>query len=194
MIAKGLDFPNVTLAGVLNADKALFSGDFRSYERTFSLITQVVGRSGRAKAGGRAIIQTYVPDHYVINLAAQQNYTAFYSQEIAMRRALIYPPFCDICVIGFSGTDEKEVSAAAELFAAKIAEGVEKMTEKMPIRVLGPSKCTFERINGKFRYRIIIKCRNNSAFRSFISGIRTETAGQMRKISVFIDMNGDISL
>ena len=117
MIAKGLDFPNVTLAGVLNADKALFSGDFRSYERTFSLITQVVGRSGRAKAGGRAIIQTYVPDHYVINLAAQQNYTAFYSQEIAMRRALIYPPFCDICVIGFSGTDEKEVSAAAELFA-----------------------------------------------------------------------------
>ena len=75
MIAKGLDFPNVTLAGVLNADKALFSGDFRSYERTFSLITQVVGRSGRAKAGGRAIIQTYVPDHYVINLAAQQNYT-----------------------------------------------------------------------------------------------------------------------
>ena len=194
MIAKGLDFPNVTLAGVLNADKALFSGDFRSYERTFSLITQVVGRSGRAKAGGRAIIQTYVPDHYVINLAAQQNYTAFYSQEIAMRRALIYPPFCDICVIGFSGADEKEVSAAAELFAAKIAEGVEKMTEKMPIRVLGPSKCTFEKINGKFRYRIIIKCRNNSAFRSFISGIRTETAGQMRKISGFIDMNGDISL
>ncbi len=107
MIAKGLDFPNVTLAGVLNADKALFSGDFRSYERTFSLITQVVGRSGRAKAGGRAIIQTYVPDHYVINLAAQQNYTAFYSQEIAMRRALIYPPFCDICVIGFSCADEK---------------------------------------------------------------------------------------
>ena len=157
MIAKGLDFPNVTLAGVLNADKALFSGDFRSYERTFSLITQVVGRSGRAKAGGRAIIQTYVPDHYVINLAAQQNYTAFYSQEIAMRRALIYPPFCDICVIGFSGADEKEVSAAAELFAAKIAEGVEKMAEKMPIRVLGPSKCTFEKINGKFRYRIIIK-------------------------------------
>lgn len=194
MIAKGLDFPNVTLAGVLNADKALFSGDFRSYERTFSLITQVVGRSGRAKAGGRAIIQTYVPDHYVINLAAQQNYTAFYSQEIAMRRALIYPPFCDICVIGFSGADEKEVSAAAELFAAKIAEGVEKMAEKMPIRVLGPSKCTFEKINGKFRYRIIIKCRNNSAFRSFISGIRNEIAGQMRKISVFIDMNGDISL
>lgn len=181
MIAKGLDFPNVTLAGVLNADKALFSGDFRSYERTFSLITQVVGRSGRAKAGGRAIIQTYVPDHYVINLAAQQNYTAFYSQEIAMRRALIYPPFCDICVIGFSGADEKEVSAAAELFAAKIAEGVEKMAEKMPIRVLGPSKCTFEKINGKFRYRIIIKCRNNSAFRSFISGIRNETAGQSEK-------------
>lgn len=193
MIAKGLDFPNVTLAGVLNADKALFSGDFRSYERTFSLITQVVGRSGRAKSG-RAIIQTYVPDHYVINLAAEQNYTAFYEQEIAMRRALIYPPFCDICVVGFSGTEDKAVSSAAELFAAGLAEAISLCSEKMPVRVLGPSKCTFEKINGKFRYRIIIKCRNNAAFRRMINSVRTEAAGKMKGISVYIDMNGDISL
>ncbi len=193
MIAKGLDFPNVTLAGVLNADKALFSGDFRSYERTFSLITQVVGRSGRAKAG-RAVIQTCVPDHYVINLAAQQNYTAFYEQEIAMRRALIYPPFCDICTVGFSGTEDKSVSSAAELFAEKLAESIKLCTEKIPVRVLGPSKCALEKINGKFRYRIIIKCRNNAAFRHIINSVRTETAGQMRGISVFIDINGDISL
>lgn len=196
MIAKGLDFPNVTLVGVLNADKSLYSGDFRSYERTFSLITQVVGRSGRGNSRGRAIIQTYAPDHYVINLAAQQNYTAFYEQEIAMRRALIYPPFCDICAVGFSGEDDGKTSAAADAFAEKIAERIKELPEKMPVRVLGPSKCVFEKINGKFRYRIIIKCRNNASFRSFISGIRTDTAKlpEFRGISVYIDMNGDISL
>lgn len=196
MIAKGLDFPNVTLVGVLNADKSLYSGDFRSYERTFSLITQVVGRSGRGNSRGRAIIQTYAPDHYVINLAAQQNYTAFYEQEIAMRRALIYPPFCDICAVGFSGEDDGKTSSAADIFAEKIAERIKEMPEKMPVRVLGPSKCVFEKINGKFRYRIIIKCRNNASFRSFISGIRTDTAKlpEFRGISVYIDMNGDISL
>lgn len=196
MIAKGLDFPNVTLVGVLNADKSLYSGDFRSYERTFSLITQVVGRSGRGNSRGRALIQTFAPDHYVINLAAEQNYTAFYEQEIAMRRALIYPPFCDICAVGFSGEDDKKTGAAADIFAEKIAEGIKNIPEKMPVRVLGPSKCVFEKINGKFRYRIIIKCRNNSQFRSFISGVRTETARlpEFRGISVYLDMNGDISL
>lgn len=196
MIAKGLDFPNVTLVGVLNADKSLYSGDFRSYERTFSLITQVVGRSGRGNSRGRAIIQTFAPDHYVINLAAEQNYTAFYEQEIAMRRALIYPPFCDICAVGFSGEDDKKTGAAADIFAERIAEGIKSIPEKMPVRVLGPSKCVFEKINGKFRYRLIIKCRNNSQFRSFISGVRTETAKlpEFRGISVYIDMNGDISL
>ena len=196
MIAKGLDFPNVTLVGVLNADKSLYSGDFRSYERTFSLITQVVGRSGRGNSRGRAIIQTYAPDHYVINLAAEQNYTAFYEQEIAMRRALIYPPFCDICAVGFSGEDDGKTSSAADLFAGTIAERIKALPEKMPVRVLGPSKCAFEKINGKFRYRIIIKCRNNASFRHFISGIRTDTAKlpEFRGISVYIDMNGDISL
>ena len=196
MIAKGLDFPNVTLVGALNADKALFSGDFRSYERTFSLITQVVGRSGRGNAKGRAIIQTYVPEHYVINLAAGQNYTAFYEQEIAMRRALIYPPFCDICTVGLSGTDDAATAKAADIFSDKIADGIASVTEKMPIRVLGPSKCVFEKINGKFRYRIIIKCKNNASFREFIGGIRTETAKmkEFRGITVFLDMNGDISL
>lgn len=196
MIAKGLDFPNVTLVGVLNADKALFSGDFRSYERTFSLITQVVGRSGRGGSRGRAYIQTFVPEHYVIDLAAKQDYPAFYEQEIAMRRALIYPPFCDICAVGFSGTDDGKTAAAAGIFAERLAEEIGKMTEKMPVRVLGPSKCVFERINGRYRYRMIIKCRNNAQFRNFIGRIRTETAGmpQFRDISVYIDMNGDISL
>lgn len=196
MIAKGLDFPNVTLVGVLNADKALYSGDFRSYERTFSLITQVVGRSGRGAAKGRAIIQTYVPEHYVINLAAAQDYDSFYEQEIAMRKALIYPPFCDICCVGFSGADDAATAKAARLFSDKISEEIKNVTEKMPVRVLGPSKCVFEKINGRFRYRLIIKCRNNRTFREFIGGIRITTAKlpEMRDISVYIDMNGDIQL
>ena len=104
MIGKGLDFPDVTLVGVLSIDKALYAGDFRSYERTFSLITQVVGRGGRGDKPGRAILQTSMPDHYVLRLAAQQAYPAFYAQEIALRRQLIFPPICDICVIGFTGT------------------------------------------------------------------------------------------
>ena len=103
-IAKGLDFPNVTLVGVVSLDKALFTGDFKSYERTFSLLTQVVGRSGRGEKEGVAYIQTFVPEHYVLNLAAKQDYDEFYEQEIALRQALIYPPLCDLCVIGFSST------------------------------------------------------------------------------------------
>ncbi|MDE6594007.1 MAG: primosomal protein N' [Oscillospiraceae bacterium] len=194
MIAKGLDFPKVTLVGVLNADKTLFSGDYRSFERTFSLITQVVGRSGRSGGVGRAYIQTFVPDHYVINLAAAQDYDSFYEQETAMRKAMIYPPFCDICCVGFSGTRDKKVEEAAAVFAAALKEKIPMIKEKMPIRILGPSKCEFEKIGGRYRYRIIIKCRNNGVFREFIGGVRRETAKlpEFRGITVFMDINGDI--
>ena len=113
MIAKGLNFPNVTMVGVISLDKALFTGDFRSYERTFSLLTQVAGRSGRGDKPGVAYIQTFVPDHYVLNLAAEQNYDEFYKEEIALRKSLTYPPFCDICVIGFSAPLESKVIGAS---------------------------------------------------------------------------------
>ena len=103
MVAKGLDFENVTLVGVLSADQALFSDDFRSNERTFDLLTQVVGRAGRGKYPGRAIIQTYAPENPVLHLAAQQDYFGFYRQEILFRQAMLYPPFVDILVIGFVG-------------------------------------------------------------------------------------------
>lgn len=193
MIAKGLDFPRVTLVGVLNADKSLFSGDFRSFERTFSLITQVVGRSGRCGGRGRAYIQTLIPDHYVINLAAAQDYDSFYEQETAVRRALIYPPFCDICCVGFSGTDDRKTGMAAAVFAKALGKNISGVTEKMPIKILGPSKSEVEKIAGKYRWRIIIKCRNNAVFREFIGSVRRETAKlqELRGISVFIDMNGD---
>ena len=113
MIGKGLDFPNVTLVGVLSVDRSLYAGDFRSYERTFSLITQVVGRGGRGDKKGRAILQTFMPEHYLMNLAAEQDYKGFYNEEIAIRRALIFPPVCDMCIFCFSGTEDNAVKDGA---------------------------------------------------------------------------------
>lgn len=192
MIAKGLDFPLVTLVGVLNIDKALYAGDFRSFERTFSLITQVVGRSGR-KLGGTALIQTANPDHYIINMAAAQDYKSFYSQEIAIRRSMIYPPFCDICIIGFSGIVDDDVEDAARKFCGILREEAAKR-EKMPLHVYDPAKCILERVNGRFRWRMIIKCRNNPAFRQLVGDVRriTSKMSEFRDISIYADMNGDI--
>lgn len=194
MIAKGLDFPNVTLVGVLSVDKALFSGDFRSYERTFSLVTQVVGRCGRGDKQGRAIIQTYVPEHYVLNLAAEQNYPAFYDQEIASRQALVYPPFCDICLLEFSSVIDSCADKASKTFLGLISGSISSGKINVPIRALGPSKCLHEKINGKYRYRIIIKCRNNSQFRSYIGQIYKQTfkMREFANVHTIIDINGDI--
>lgn len=196
MIAKGLDFPNVTLVGVVTIDKALFSGDFRSYERTFSLITQVVGRCGRGEKQGRAFIQTYVPQHYVINLAAEQNYGEFFEQEIEMRKALIYPPFCDTCLIEFSSLIDKCAELGAKTFMLMLKEKIDRECIKIPLRILEPSKCNYEKINGKFRYRIIIKCRNSKEFREFVGDVykRTFKMREFANVHMFIDINGDISL
>lgn len=194
MIAKGLDFPNVTLVGVLSVDKALFAGDFRSYERTFSLITQVVGRCGRGDKQGRAIIQTYVPEHYVLSLAAEQNYPAFYEQEISSRQALVYPPFCDICSMEFSSVIESCADTASRAFLGLISGSIASGEINVPIRVLGPSKCLHEKINGKYRYRIIIKCRNNRQFRDYIGQLYKKTfkMREFANVQTFLDINGDI--
>jgi primosomal protein N' (replication factor Y) len=196
MIAKGLDFPNVTLVGVLSVDKALFSGDFRSYERTFSLITQVVGRCGRGEKQGRAFIQTYVPNHYVINLAAEQNYKEFFRQECEMRKALIYPPFCDTCMLEFSSEIDKCAEEAASCFMRLLREKIESEEPHFPLRALEPSRCTYEKLNGKFRYRLIIKCRNNSEFRKFIGGIYKNIfkMKEFANVQTSLDINGDISI
>ena len=166
MISKGLDFPNVTLVGVLSVDKALFSGDFRSYERTFSLITQVVGRGGRGDKPGRACLQTFMPEHYVLNLAANQNYKTFYNEEISIRRALINPPICDICVLGLSSEIEKNVQNAADKMLEIIQNKIKTEGIGFPLRVLGPVKCAYGKINGKYRYRLILKCKNTAVFES----------------------------
>ncbi len=197
MIAKGLDFPNVTCVGVISVDKALFAGDFRSYERTFSLITQVVGRGGRGSKPGIACIQTFVPDHYVLDLASKQDYEQFYEQEIALRHALIYPPFCDICVIGFSSMMESKVIKATEYFCEILKGYLSRHKESIRfLRVLGPAPCALERLGGRYRYRIILKCKNNSEFRVMIKSLLLTflSAKEHKEVRVYADINGDIGM
>lgn len=196
MIAKGLNFPEVTLVGVVSLDKALFTGDFKSYERTFSLLTQVVGRSGRGQKPGFAYIQTFVPEHYVLNLAAQQNYDEFYAEEIALRQALIYPPFCDICVIGFSAPLESKAISASKWVTWLIGEYIKTHKVSFPLRVIGPAPCTLEMINNKYRYRLILKSKNNKDFREMIRFVLSEfyKNNDFRTVHIYADINGDIGL
>lgn len=196
MIGKGLDFPNVTLVGVLSVDKALYAGDFRSYERTFSLITQVVGRGGRGQRQGRAILQTFIPDHYVMNLAAAQDYKGFYNEEIAIRRAMIFPPFCDMCVFCFSGDSEEAVRKGAEAVTELMSRKLRELCPKTPVRVLGPIRASYGKLGGKFRFRLIMKCKNTAEMRGFISDVVTEGAKltEMKKITLYADINGDLGV
>ena len=167
MVAKGLDFEDVTLVGVLGIDSLLFAQGFRSYETVFSLVTQVVGRSGRAKDPGYAIIQTTDPNNPVLNLAAAQDYDAFFEQEIAYRKLGLYPPFCGLCVVGFSGAKEIEVARAAARFSALLGQQAAKQPD-LPLRVLGPTPGNIEKINENYRYKLTVKCRNDRRFRDLM--------------------------
>ncbi len=167
MVAKGLDFEKVTLVGILGIDSLLFGQGFRAYENVFSLITQVVGRGGRAALPGRALIQTAVPGHPVLQRAAAQDYPAFYDEEIAFRRYGLYPPFCAFCVVGFSGAQEGAVLAAARRFAALLAQNAAQQPA-LPLRVLGPVPMNIALLAGKYRYKLTLKCRNDRAFRAFL--------------------------
>ncbi len=193
MIAKGLDFPNVTLVGVLKTDNSLYAGDFKAYERTFSLVTQVVGRSGRGGRKGRAMLQTFSPEHYVLNLAARQDYPQFYEEEIRLREAMLYPPFCDIVAVTFSAINEISCEKAARKFARILTEQHKALPKEIPLRVLGPAKCAAAKINGRYRYRLILKCRMSSLLRQLIEG-SLKAAGQdedFRNVGFFADVNGE---
>lgn len=194
MIAKGIDFPTVTLVGVLSIDNSLYRGDFRSSERTFSLITQVVGRGGRGEKRGRAFLQTSSPDHYVIELAARQDYKGFFEQEISFRKTQIYPPFCDLCIIGLSGVADEKVRAAAKHFASLLEKNKSECETKLPLYVLGPSQYSVGKVNNRYRYRLILKCKNNRATRKIISDTLSDFLKEREysDIRIFADMNGDI--
>ena len=192
MVAKGLDFEDVTLVGVLGIDSLLFAQGFRAYENVFSLITQVVGRSGRAKDPGFAIIQTTDPDNPVLNLAAAQDYDAFFQQEIAYRKLGLYPPFCGLCVIGFAGAKEIETARAAARFAALLGQQAAKQPN-LPLRVLGPTPGSIEKINDTYRYKLTIKCRNDRRFRDLVRSALElyEQEKLPSKATVAVDLHSD---
>ena len=192
MVAKGLDFEDVTLVGVLGIDSLLFAQGFRAYETVFSLVTQVVGRSGRAKDPGFAIIQTTDPDNPVLNLAAAQDYDAFFEQEIAYRKLGLYPPFCGLCVVGFAGPKESEVAWASARFAALLGRQAAKQPD-LPLRVLGPTPGSIEKINDSYRYKLTVKCRNDRRFRDLIRETLTfyEQEKLPGKATVVVDLHSD---
>ena len=192
MVAKGLDFEDVTLVGVLGIDSLLFAQGFRAYETVFSLVTQVVGRSGRAKDPGFAIIQTTDPDNPVLNLAAAQDYDAFFEQEIAYRKLGLYPPFCGLCVVGFAGPKESEVARASARFAALLGRQAAKQPD-LPLRVLGPTPGSIEKINDSYHYKLTVKCRNDRRFRDLIRETLTlyEQEKLPGKATVVVDLHSD---
>jgi primosomal protein N' (replication factor Y) len=195
MIAKGLDFENVTLVGVLMIDKSLYAGDYLGYERTFSLVTQVVGRSGRGGKKGRAYLQTFTPEHYVLELAASQNYKEFFVQEAAIRKELIFPPFCDIFLIGFSATSEENAILSAKRFIDIFGVYFNEICEKMPIRLLGPTKIGTGIISGKYRQKLVIKAKNTKTFRGVIEKSLKKAYKDpvFKNIGIYVDMNGEIN-
>ena len=192
MVAKGLDFEDVTLVGVLGIDSLLFAQGVRAYETVFSLVTQVVGRSGRAKDPGFAIIQTTDPDNPVLNLAAAQDYDAFFEQEIAYRKLGLYPPFCGLCVVGFAGPKESEVARASARFAALLGRQAARQPD-LPLRVLGPTPGSIEKINDSYRYKLTVKCRNDRRFRDLIRETLTlyEQEKLPGKATVVVDLHSD---
>ena len=192
MVAKGLDFEKVTLVGVLGIDSLLFGQGFRAYESVFSLITQVVGRGGRAALPGRALIQTSVPDHPVLQLAAAQDYKGFYREEITFRRFSLYPPFCSFVVVGFIGDQEGAVFIAAQRFGALLGQHAAQKPN-IPLRILGPAPMNITMLNNKFRYKLTLKCRNDAAFRALLhETLDTYDAEKLpQKASVILDFNSD---
>ena len=191
MVAKGLDFPNVTLVGVLNADQMLYSDDYRSFERAFSMLTQVVGRSGRGGEKGIAIVQTFTPENPVIELAASQNYDAFYEDEIALRKAMIYPPFVDLLLLGFVGEDKNKTITCAKAFFFKLKAKLDESLPDFPIRVLGPSPALVSKVSNKYRYKIIVKCRSTAGFRSVVSSLLADFGKdrEFKDVTVYADVD-----
>ena len=196
MVTKGLDFPKVTLVGVLTPDQMLYADDFRSYERTFSLITQVVGRGGRRELPGRAFLQTYQPDHPVLTAAARQDYPAFYKTEVETRRLLLYPPFCRLYCLGFWGEKEAEVKAAGQAVLSLLERLLPTEYKELPVRLLGLAPAGVLRVAGRYRYKLLIKGKNSPRMRELLWRLYTEPelTVPLRNVALTIDPNYDSNL
>ena len=194
MVAKGLDFENVTLVGVLSADTGLYMDNYRAAERTFSLLTQVVGRAGRGSKDGRAVIQTFTPDNDVITSAAKQDYNSFYAGEIRMRRARRYPPFADVFTLTISGGEEGAVLRAA----TQLRDGMRQAlghpdAASLQAELLGPAPAPILKVNNRYRYRIFWVGKNDHATREILAYyVRAfHQKKENRGMNLFVDCNAN---
>lgn len=187
MVAKGLDFPNVTLVGVLGADSAMESSDYKAFERTFSLLTQVIGRAGRGDAPGRAIIQTSSLENSIITLASEQDYDSFYNEEIINRKLMIYPPYCDICALSVQSTSQDIAQDSIMQIFENIKSLISDEFKDIKVIILGPAPANIMKVNNKYRFRMIIKCKNGKRFREMLR--RATQIKQTRDAAVYIDIN-----
>ena len=192
MVAKGLDFENVTLVGVISADLSLYADDYRAGERTFSLLTQVVGRAGRGEKGGRAVIQTFTPENDVIRCAARQDYDAFYQQEIALRRLRGCPPFADLFVFTASARSE----GAALRACMRLRRTLDSWLSRPPLNALDV-KLTLDRVfgivkvNDRYRYRLTLAGPNTKPLRAVVAELlrRAQADKENKGVSIFADVD-----
>lgn len=190
MISKGLDFPNVKLAGAVSVDSALYMDDFRAGERTFSLVTQLVGRAGRKDGDGLAILQTYNPDNEILRAAAKQDYESFYESEIKLRRSVLFPPFCSIAVFGVSSASEQECESFSARFDAILLSVYDKDYKDVKIIKFGPFRSGIYKVMGRYRQRVIIKykdCRRAREF--FLKTLTDGMAAAPKTVRLELDVN-----
>lgn len=191
MVAKGLDFPNVTLVGVVNADNSLYDESYLANERSFDLITQVVGRSGRRAEAGKAVIQTINPYNDVIEYASKQDYKSFFANEIQLRKLLTYPPFCDIYFISFICEDENRAALCAKSFFENLVELNRTDYKNEKLIVLGPSPSKISKLKNNYRYGLTLKCKNSKSVRKMLNDI-LKNIGKIKEyksVSVSVDLN-----
>lgn len=194
MVTKGLNFENVTLVGVLDADMSLYVGNYRAAETTFSMITQVVGRAGRGENAGRALIQTLTPENQVITLAARQDYDAFYEAEIPLRDLRGCPPFRDLLAVTFLGREEERVWCAAQRFAAELQRHLQsEFYRQEDVRLLGPAPAQVARINYHYRCRLTLSCRNTRSLRLLLAHLLREFTKDKTNqgVGAYADVNGN---
>lgn len=183
MVAKGHDFPGVALVCVLGADSILNFPDFRSGERSFSLLTQVAGRAGRVSGGGQVFIQSYNPNHYALTCAAEQDYQDFYQQELPFRQELGYPPCGHLVNLVFSGNNNHQVQTAASQFGHYLA-GIAQAVE-----ILGPSPCPLARLRGKSRYQILLKSATRPPLRRLLDQFDNGMKQLPKQVNLSIDVD-----
>jgi len=187
MIAKGHDFPNVTLVGVVSVDAGLAMPDFRASERTFQLITQVAGRAGRGTLAGRVLIQTFHPEHYALRHACAQDYDTFYEEEIRYRETMSYPPFVSLASLLIHGEDLTRVQTTA----AEIKAALDRANTERACRILGPAPAPLARLRGEHRFQILLKARNRTRMRSILDMALAEAGASrtcdLHSVNVEID-------